>query len=177
MIKIFKKTFFLIFVCFILNTMFINCHNPEDDIIDAELANKIFESTKFKNKDSMTRKEFENFFFRLITKDEGKNHPQYAFYKAVTLKFCKGLPQEIPFEKLNEFINKEKLIESLENVVREQYGEEYVAKFEESYKKVEKEMENISDEEAEDFYKNSEEKKGKERKSYSTEYKKNHTEL
>ena len=177
MIKIFKKTFFLIFICFILTTLFIYCHNPEEDIIDIELANKVFESIKFKNKDLMTRKEFENFLFRLITRDEGKNHPQYAFYKAVTIKFSKGLPQEIPFEKLNEYINKERLIKSIEDVVREQYGEEYVTQLEESYKNIEKEMENVSDEEAEDFYKKSQVKKGKKSNSYSTEYKKNHTEL
>lgn len=117
-------------VCILFTLVFLNSFICEDasgnkeSLMDTTLAKSIFEDLGMHLKDEYTLEEFRIFIFRVITKD--KEEENTLFYNSVIDRIILDLPSKIQRSDLNNVINEEKLMKSIEEVVREQYGEEYV---------------------------------------------------
>jgi hypothetical protein len=169
MTKFNLKTFFVMFTIFsFVNIGYIISVDPADDFLDPEIAQEIFDSMKLEKEDRMNRKEFKEYFYKLLTKNLGKNHPQASFFQMVTDKFCKNLPKEIRLEKISEVVTQEKLYKAIQEVVAQEYGAEYLSKLDETYKEIEKEAESIDDDEAIKYYEQSKKESGASKDSGKT---------
>jgi len=150
-----KPSFYCVFI-FILLLVLDPCgcflENPEHELIDPEFAQKIFESMTFEKNDRLNKKEFSEFFFRILTRDMGVKHPHGKFFDSVTKKFCKDLPKEIPIANLSDYIPQDKLYKVIEDVVREEYGEEYVTQLKSTRDMIEKEVDDIDDDDSLRYY-------------------------
>jgi methyltransferase-like protein len=154
----FKFYSILIFACLILNMSIVESQDPSNDLIDPDMAQEILESMKLEKEDRMNRREFKEFFYKILTNNIGSTHPQAEFFKMVTNKFSSNLPKEVMLDKISEVFTQENLYKAIQEVVGEQYGEEYISQLDETYKRIEKEAENIDDDEAMEYYEKSKKK-------------------
>lgn len=107
-----------------------------ESFFSEEQSAEIFKSMGLDKKEEMTLKEFKIFFYRIITQDKPAENP--AFYEAVRDKIAKGMPKVILMKDAEKYLGKERVMNVIIEVVKEQYGEDYVPQvkqaFEEAFK-------------------------------------------
>jgi hypothetical protein len=125
-----------------------NEHHDDDkkDPLNNEFAKKIVEDMKLSEKEFINKVEFREFLKRLITRDNpNKGNPH--FYDGVLDKYMKTVPEEVKHSELMNYIDYTKFVGIIEEVIREQYGEQYVDVVKEALVKQETKQESYGNEE------------------------------
>jgi hypothetical protein len=137
-----KIIFAIVFIIIIIATIHCNVsedsneiENEEKDLIETKLAKKIYRQLGLVDRETITKDEFKTFFYRVITKDQ-KNHPHEPFFREVVERHARSLPKNIAVTRLKELISQQHLFKIIEDVIREQYGEEYVPEVKKAFEKL-----------------------------------------
>jgi hypothetical protein len=125
--------FKLICACFLFNIVF----SDKSPLFESDYAKNIFKDLGLDTKERMTREDFKNFFLRVITKDRDLEslggHGQ--FYVEISRKMSLQVPEEFKINEAANYLETENILLAIEETVREQYGEEYVARIRDEFKK------------------------------------------
>jgi hypothetical protein len=123
----------LICVCFLFNFIF----SEKSPLFESDFAMNIFKDMGLDTKEIMTREDFKNFFMRVITKDRNLEslggHSQ--FYVEISRKMSLQVPEEFKINEAANYLETDNILVAIEETVREQYGEEYVGRIREEFKK------------------------------------------
>ena len=98
----------------------------ENSLFASEFAKNVFASMGLDKKEEITKKEFETLFYRIFTKDQ-PDPQKHMFFTSISEKLSKGITDKINRDDIALYMSKENVIIAVEETVREQFGEEYVA--------------------------------------------------
>jgi hypothetical protein len=97
-----------------------------DELAQNELAKDLYYRLGFDKKTEITKQDFSDYFFRLITKEKDPGaHRQ--FFDGIINGYTKTLPSKMKASELATYLVYDKFIKVIEEVIRVQYGEQYVA--------------------------------------------------
>ena len=75
------------------------------------------------------REKFKVFLKKLITKDEKLDASEEEFYNEMVDKIVEKVPEEINSKEINKYIDQEYLMNILNDIIKEKYGEEALNDF------------------------------------------------
>ena len=101
---------------------------------DSNIAQTIFSKMGLTNREEISKKEFEELFFRILSKDQPLDE-NASFFTAISMELTKNVPDTIKTKEINKYLVKDKIINAVEDVVREMYGPQYVKGVKESFGK------------------------------------------
>jgi hypothetical protein len=107
---------------------------------------EIFKDMGIEDNTELSRKQLQTLFYRLITKDKEVLNNQH-FYKSVSDKIVSRIPDKILTTDIVDYLDQKYLFQAIEEVVREQYGEEYVPKIREAFSSLLQDDKNSNEEE------------------------------
>ena len=76
------------------------------------------------NQGTISKENFKKFMYRLITKDEIIEESETEFYNEVIAKISKNITSDIELKDLHYYIEHNRFVEALDEVVAEKYGQD-----------------------------------------------------
>ena len=130
------------YILFFSLLIIINCKSKFKDVFKEgnEKAEKIMYEMKLHKKEIWLKKDFENFFLKLLDKGDN-NERQKIFNEQIVKTYIKKLPKEMKKIELYKYMNYDDFITAIEQTVREQFGEEHVKDVTQALLEMEKEEE------------------------------------
>jgi hypothetical protein len=127
------RKFLICILLFVFCAKIILCENQNNSTnfddntwFASEMAKNVFNSMGLDKKEEITKKEFETLFYRIFTKDQA-DPDRKEFFTSISEKLSKGIKDKINRDEIPAFMSKDNVINAVEETVREQFGEEYVA--------------------------------------------------
>jgi hypothetical protein len=99
--------------------------STNDIHIDTTFANQLYDKLGFGQKASISKQDFKTFFYELITRDDTETENR-NFYDKVFEKYIQNMPDNIPTQELHDFIKFDELKDVIQQILREEYGSEYI---------------------------------------------------
>ncbi len=91
---------------------------------DIQYTKQILKDLDLEDRESLNKSEFNQVFFKLITKDEDSEN--FEFYLKVVDKYSQTIPETIPTKLIAHYIDFNKLKDIVMDSIKEEYGQEYL---------------------------------------------------
>lgn len=111
---------------FSLTASLVKSISPEDDQAQNEMMASLFQEMGLDKAEFMTRENLRTILDRLLSKMSSQDYPDHAaFFKRIIEKYTSEVPEKFPRLEIGKYLNQDRIMNILQDVVKEHYGEKY----------------------------------------------------
>lgn len=119
------KLFVLSLFVILLSTAVQSQEEEEND--NNKIMKELFGDLGLDKTDNMTREHLNIVLDKLLSKMYTTEFPQHSqFFKTIIEKYTAEVPEVFPKQDIIKYLNQEKIMSILQDVIKEQYGENYL---------------------------------------------------
>lgn len=113
-------------------------YSGEDFTIGEDLAQKYIQEMGLDKPGTISIERYKEFLMKLFSKGEKVQKEEEQFYNELITKLSKDVPSEFDAQDLGKYVDQEKFMSTLDELIKGKYGEEVLNDFKNSTKKGEK---------------------------------------
>ena len=123
--KILKMIIATLFI-FLLASSLVKSISPEDDQAQNEMMATLFQEMGLDKAEFMTRENLRTILDKLLSKMYKQDFPEHAsFFKTIIEKYTTEVPDKFPRLDIGKYLSQDRVMQILQDVVKEHYGENY----------------------------------------------------
>jgi spore coat protein CotH len=106
--------------------------NDDENMIEEDIAQKFITEMGLDKPGKVTQAQYKDLLMKIFTKGEKVEENEGLFYKELIEKITSSSPEEFDSSELSKYIDQEKFISILDDLIKSKYGENVLNDFKNS---------------------------------------------